>query len=588
MWVHFTKTTVLMFLLTLISYVSAKSVEELKEENDRLKVLMESLLKSIKPIEGTESGVKSAALTTALTSTVTSTEPTLPVENKPHPVIASHGFSDSVKVFHMQTHHWGKSHEGLEPCDTVRCEWTNSFNVKGLKEQLDSTDINAHESLKTTTVSLYNIHYLWEKRRETKPPICELKTDLTMAETEESRVRYGQLFEGFKNFDGHSGTQPSADLPRIYEAAFLNKTDPLMPLVPFPDLIKAGSYVASDCHKRDSANANRDSVVYKIRMEDFRIDGLGKCMRTPTGPEGISLPKTRDTSYNIFLKKQVIGKYLFNFAFENSIERGYVTEKPFNALESGTVPVYLGDSLQLKSLLPHPKAAIFVADYGDNYTALADYLKYLSTNESAYEEHRAWRKTFTYHGNFAHKPLMQQSWYCGVCKWAVQAADKPHKRTTHCGSDSPVEKEPDPPATATVPVVASVTTDTAPAQSAQSAATTTATPATTASALPRYTLKSKPIITPAVQIKAPAGWERKGVRAENSRQIYYVKNGILHAVPDYPTFKSLMLVAEQIIVLGDLELENYITGDSVEKVNPTEEALYSKKSNPGFKRFEYT
>jgi hypothetical protein len=41
----------------------------------------------------------------------------------------------------------------------------------------------------------------------------------------------------------------------------------------------------------------------------------------------------------------------------------------------GTVPVYLGDSSHLKTLLPHPSAAIFVSDFGDNITALADYVR---------------------------------------------------------------------------------------------------------------------------------------------------------------------------------------------------------------------
>lgn len=53
------------------------------------------------------------------------------------------------------------------------------------------------------------------------------------------------------------------------------------------------------------------------------------------GPEGIVLPKTRDSRYNLHLKREVIGKFLFNMAFENSMEPGYVTEKPFDALMSG-------------------------------------------------------------------------------------------------------------------------------------------------------------------------------------------------------------------------------------------------------------
>jgi hypothetical protein len=58
-------------------------------------------------------------------------------------------------------------------------------------------------------------------------------------------------------------------------------------------------------------------------------------MHSDTGPEGVSLPKTRDTRYNLFLKRKVMGNFLFNLAFENSLEPGYVTEKPFDALVSG-------------------------------------------------------------------------------------------------------------------------------------------------------------------------------------------------------------------------------------------------------------
>jgi Glycosyltransferase family 10 (fucosyltransferase) C-term len=85
--------------------------------------------------------------------------------------------------------------------------------------------------------------------------------------------------------------------------------------------------------------------------------------------------------------------------------------------------VYLGDAKHLKALLPHPKAAIFVADF-PNITALAQYLTYLTTNETAYEEHRAWRKGFTYAENVKNNPLLQHSWTCKVCKWAVETVRK--------------------------------------------------------------------------------------------------------------------------------------------------------------------
>jgi hypothetical protein len=139
-------------------------------------------------------------------------------------------------------------------------------------------------------------------------------------------------------------------------------------------------------------------------------------------PEGVTLPSNPEARYDMVVKRKAIARFMFNMAFENSIEEGYVTEKPFDALIAGTVPVYLGDAAHLKRLLPHPKAAIFIADYNGNMQALATYLNYLTRNETAYEEHRAWRKTFSYEENVRNKPLLQKSWYCRVCEWAVAAA----------------------------------------------------------------------------------------------------------------------------------------------------------------------
>lgn len=74
-------------------------------------------------------------------------------------------------------------------------------------------------------------------------------------------------------------------------------------------------------------------------------------MHSGTGPEGISLPKTRDTRYNLHLKREVIGKFLFNMAFENSQEPGYVTEKPFDALMSGVLIICKVWSINLRHCL---------------------------------------------------------------------------------------------------------------------------------------------------------------------------------------------------------------------------------------------
>lgn len=243
-------------------------------------------------------------------------------------------YEHAVKVYHFLINHWGQSQSGQIPCGKTFCEWVVNDHIKRLHENLVSFTPNVIFGAPTITVSLYNIHSWWERTRDTKPASCELKTNFTMAETEESFVRYSTLFDSsFKNFDGFSSTHPSAAVQRIYKDALFTKEDLLTPNN-FSSLIKGASYIASDCHRRDSANARRDEVIGQIRSLGFRVDGLGRCMHSE-GPEGVSLPKTRDTRYNLNLKRSVVGKFLFNMAFENSIEAGYVTEKPFDALIGG-------------------------------------------------------------------------------------------------------------------------------------------------------------------------------------------------------------------------------------------------------------
>ena len=97
----------------------------------------------------------------------------------------------------------------------------------------------------------------------------------------------------------------------------------------------------------------------------------------------------------------------------------------FLLLLKGTVPVYWGDHTHLKTLIPHPKSVIFVSDFKGDYAKLANYLTYLSQNETAYEEHRNWRKNFSSIRNTESNDLLRNSWYCNVCNWAIhQMSDR--------------------------------------------------------------------------------------------------------------------------------------------------------------------
>jgi hypothetical protein len=203
----------------------------------------------------------------------------------------------------------------------------------------------------------------------------------------------------------------------------------------------------------------------------------------------------------------------------------------FYPIPIGTVPVYLGDAEHLRSLLPHPKAAIFVADYAGDFAKLAAYLTYLTTNETAYEEHRAWRDTFDYDANIAHKPLLKNSWFCRVCQWVVETAHNATQQQNAANANiAPTDPN-------YVPSLLHKRTHIC--------------PNTTAGGHP---------------IKAPPDWEGKAVRGAGSKQVYIVKDGALRGVPDADTFFAMGFTFETVMVVGDKEVEAVWQGDSLPRI----------------------
>ncbi|KAJ1435609.1 hypothetical protein B484DRAFT_393483 [Ochromonadaceae sp. CCMP2298] len=426
-------------------------------------------------------------------------------------------YKHSVKVFHYVLKHWGDSHSGLFPCGDIACEWVFGDKIKTVRDLLYFTD-RKRDGVDTVSVAMYNIHSLWEHHRGTHPNRCELRANLSMAETEESRVRYGPLFDSsFKHFDGYSSTSPKSSVQRVYVETFLDPAE-MQTALNFSSLIKGASYVASDCHNHDSANLDRDGGVRQLREAGLRVDGLGRCMHSNTGPEGVTLIKTRDSHLNLVLKRQAVGRYLFHMAFENSQEDGYVTEKPWDALLAGSVPVYLGDAPHLRAHLPHPLAAIFVADFAD-YAALGRYLQQLSQNESAYEAHRAWRSSYSQQQH-RDKPLLRYSWECRVCQWAAQTSNVAGEARTH------FEVHANGSATVTAP-----------------------------SGHHHYCNAE----SGAAPLKAPQ-WEKRVVRGKSQRQIYLVEGGVLRAIPDMDTFTSLGFALDAVLVVGDQEVDAVLVG----------------------------
>ena len=114
---------------------------------------------------------------------------------------------------------------------------------------------------------------------------------------------------------------------------------------------------------------------------------------------------------------QELQRHKFYLAFENSLCIDYITEKYWrNSLERGLVPIVLGGASYSPELVI-PGSFINAADF-DSVKALADYLKYLDKNDTAYNQYFQWKTKY--------KVVKYQFWLCQLCK-ALHDPTKPAK-----------------------------------------------------------------------------------------------------------------------------------------------------------------
>jgi hypothetical protein len=343
--------------------------------------------------------------------------------------------TNEVNIFHLIDNAlWGEVDgsylKGDFPCGSIKCTIISTDSDNGVQtksQDLLNVLVRKYQSLyrhkysKGISVGLYNIHS-WKPISKVphKPDKLNLPTALNIAESEESYSRFRFLFDSsFPHFDANSTTHPMSGplLQRSYVSVNVLNASRLLPLKPFETLIRGASFVASTCH-RGKSTTKREQFVEAIGRH-IRVDSLGACMKSSVGPEGITLGVGSSALENLQLKQRAISHYLFHLAFENTYEPGYVTEKVFDALIAGVVPVFLGSSADCKRLLPSPKAAVFIDDFNGNIGAVAQHLVYLSNNRTAYDEYRTgWRKEFDQTAYQDRNPLISKSWPCRICEWA--------------------------------------------------------------------------------------------------------------------------------------------------------------------------
>jgi hypothetical protein len=88
-------------------------------------------------------------------------------------------------------------------------------------------------------------------------------------------------------------------------------------------------------------------------------------------------------------KMDTIPRYKFTIAFENAVAKDYVTEKFYDPLIAGSVPIYLG-APNIEDFAPGDQCYINVVDW-DSPESLARYMMAVLQDEKLYQSYFLWR-----------------------------------------------------------------------------------------------------------------------------------------------------------------------------------------------------
>eukprot|EP00775_Hariotina_reticulata_P007304 gene7304-7517_t len=199
------------------------------------------------------------------------------------------------------------------------------------------------------------------------------------------------------------------------------------PAVPVEEKQHALVYINSNC----GAQSGRTTIMRQ--MMDLKdkakvpVHSYGRCDNNKPWPAGNPS------------KVEVFSKYKFCVSMENSIRQDYVTEKMWDGLTAGCIPVYLGPPLALQ-IVPDAFGVIMYDPNGKGNASTPEgldaLLNEIGNDKQRYEAMLAWRKRKP---REQPSPLFRYLWdvrhttgECFLCQFLAQHRVNPAPRYTTC------------------------------------------------------------------------------------------------------------------------------------------------------------
>lgn len=200
-----------------------------------------------------------------------------------------------------------------------------------------------------------------------------------------------------RGYDVIMTTSLSSDVPVGYFS--WAEYEIMAPVQPKTEAALAAAFI-SNCGARNF----RLQALEALEKAGIKLDSYGGCHRNRDGQVD---------------KVETLKRYKFSLAFENSNEEDYVTEKFFQSLVAGTIPVVIG-APNIMDFAPAPRSVLHIKELKD-VDSVAKTMKYLGEHPDAYNQSLRWK----YEGpSDSFKALVDMAAVHSSCRLCIHLATK--------------------------------------------------------------------------------------------------------------------------------------------------------------------
>nr|ADD95737.1 hypothetical protein [uncultured organism MedDCM-OCT-S04-C2] len=150
-----------------------------------------------------------------------------------------------------------------------------------------------------------------------------------------------------------------------------------------------GVAIAAFVSNCKAAGAEQRANYLRDLMKLIPVHSYGGCLKNREEPSMPDDPTWPSIAQKRSRKIRILSNYKFYFAFENSQVEDYVSEKIFESLLAGTVPIYRGANGIAKFM---PDSRSYIDANKMSPKEVADLVMSLSNDEDKYESYFAYKK----------------------------------------------------------------------------------------------------------------------------------------------------------------------------------------------------